>query len=321
MPRHLTHLAVCLLTVTLTHAGVVLKNDTESSIVTVTIGGEHFTTYHYGGERHVPFLWPVMAEGGVGVTRNFPMGKDVPAIEDHPHHVSLYLTYGSLNGHDFWHVGRGRAGTIKTVDLQIGQGEGFAWIRAHHHWVAGEKIVMEEIRELRFHDGPASARVFDFISTFKATHGDVTFGDTKEAMLAVRMRPEIDGERGGTLTNAEGRQGEAKVYGTPSPWMDYTGTVEGHGKRGVAIFDHPSNIRPGYWHVRDYGLASINPFGRRSVGRGENGAHTIPDGESLTLRYRFLIHSGDHEEADVTAHHARYLADESVNKPIELQKP
>jgi len=181
--------------------------------------------------------------------------------------------------------------------------------------------VMEEIRELRFHDGPASARVFDFISTFKATHGDVTFGDTKEAMLAVRMRPEIDGERGGTLTNAEGRQGEAKVYGTPSPWMDYTGTVEGHGKRGVAIFDHPSNIRPGYWHVRDYGLASINPFGRRSVGRGENGAHTIPDGESLTLRYRFLIHSGDHEEADVTAHHARYLADESVNKPIELQKP
>jgi len=296
-------------------AGVELKNDETNQTVEVSIRGEHFTTYHYGDSQHIPFLWPVKAEGGVGITRNFPMGKDEPAIEDHPHHLSLYLTYGALNGHDFWHAGRGRPGTIQTANLQTGQGDGFAWIRAHHHWVAdaGKKIVMEEIRELRFHDTPAAARVFDFISTFKATHGDVTFGDTKEAMLAVRVRPEIDGKHGGTLTNAEGRKGEAKVYGTPSPWMDYTGTIEGHGKRGVAIFDHPGNFRPGYWHVRDYGLASINPFGRRSVGGGENGAHTIPMGGSLTLRYRFLVHSGTPEETDITAHHARYVADESVN--------
>lgn len=321
MSRHLTGLATLFITSALVHAGVVLENDTESASVKVTIGGGHFTTYHYGSDRHVPFLWPVIAEGGVGITRNFPMGKDEPAIEDHPHHVSLYLTYGALNGHDFWHVGRGKPGTIKTVDLQTGQGEGFGWIRAHNHWMAKEKIVMEEIRELRFHDGPPSARVFDIISTFKATQGDVTFGDTKEAMLAVRIRPEIDGTRGGMLTNAEGRQGESKVYGTPSPWMDYTGSVDGHGKRGVAIFDHPENIRPGYWHVRDYGLASINPFGRRSVGGGENGAHTIPKGGTLTLRYRFLVHSGDHVEADIAGHHARYLADESVKKSIETQKP
>lgn len=316
---HLIHLAAYLMTVTLAHAaGVVLENDTESATVKVTIGGEHFTTYHYGSQRHFPYLWPVNAEGGVGMTRNFPMGEDTPAVEDHPHHLSLYLAYGDLNGHDFWHVGRGRPGTIKTVDLQTGQGDGFGWIRAHHHWVAEEIIVMEEIRELRFHAGPPSARVFDFISTFKATQGDVTFGDTKEAMLAVRIRPEIDGTRGGTLTNAEGRQGEAKVYGTPSPWMDYSGTVAGHGTRGVAIFDHPENIRPGYWHVRDYGLASINPFGRRSVGGGVDGAHTLPNGTSLTLRYRFLVHSGHPEEAGIAAQHARYAADESVMNPIEI---
>jgi len=316
MSRHLTSLAALFITATLAHAGVVFENDAESATVKVTIGGEHFTTYHYGSEHHVPFLWPVIAEGGVGITRNFPMDEDEPAIEDHPHQLSLYLTYGTLNGHDFWHVGRGNPGTIKTVDLQTGQGKGFGWIRAHHHWVAGEKIVMEEIRELRFHDGPASARAFDFISTFKATQGDVTFGDTKEGMLAVRVRPEIDGDHGGALTNADGRQGEANVYGAPSPWMDYTGTVAGHGKRGIAIFDHPDNFRHGYWHVRNYGLASINPFGRRTVGGGEDGAHTIPEGESLTLRYRFFIHSGDPGEAGVAAHHARYLADESVKKPI-----
>jgi hypothetical protein len=308
------HLFILMASTLASTAGVELKNDETRQAIEVTIRGEHFTTYHYGDAQHVPFLWPVNAEGGVGVTRNFPMGTDEPLIADHPHHLSIYLTYGALNGYDFWHVGRGKPGVIRTAGIETGDGDGFAWIRAHHQWVAegGEKLVMEEIRELRFHDGPPSARVFDIISTFKATAGDVTFGDTKEGMLAVRIRPELDGERGGTLTNAHGQQGETNVYGKPSPWMDYTGTARGHGKRGVAIFDHPENMRPAQWHVRDYGLAAVNPFGTRAIAKLADGRHTLADGESLTLRYRFIIHSGSHEEADVAGHYARYIADESV---------
>lgn len=299
-------------------SGVTLKNDPDAGIVEVSIRGGHFTTYHYGADHHMPLLWPVHAEGDVGITRNFPMGVDEPAVEDHPHHKSLYLTYGEVNGHDFWHVGRGRPGVIRTVKLETGNADDFAWIRAHKHWVRAQDdaLVMEEIRELRFHDGPPSARVFDIISTFKATAGDVTFGDSKEGMLAVRVRPEIDGERGGMLTNSDGKQGEAKVYGKPASWMDYTGTVRGHGVRGVAILDHPANFRPAQWHVRDYGLACANPFGRRSVAGLEDGRHTLKNGESLTLRYRLFVHSGDHMEAGVAGQYARYIADEAVKRPI-----
>jgi len=118
----------------------------------------------------------------------------------------------------------------------------------------------------------------------------------------------VDLNHGGTLTNAHGQQGERKVYGKPSPWIDYTGTAEGHGKRGVAIFDHPENFRPAQWHVRDYGLASLNPFGTRSVGGGQDGRFTIKQGESITLRYRFLVHSGSHEEADVAGLYERYIS-------------
>lgn len=298
-------------------AGVNLKNDEMKKTIEVNIRGEHFTTYHYGDTQHVPFLWPVHGEGGVGVTRNFPMADDEPSITDHPHHVSIYLTYGDLNGYDFWHVGRGKVGVIRTASIKTGERDGFAWIRAHHHWIAeGDgKLVIEEIRELRFHDGPPSARVFDFISTFYATKGDVTFGDTKEGMLAVRMAPMLDGKHSGTLTNAHGEQGESNVYGKPSPWMDYTGTAGGDGKRGVAIFDHPENLRPGQWHVRDFGLAAINPFGTRAVAKLADGRHTLVDGESLTLRYRFVIHSGNAKEADIAGHHARYIADEFVKLP------
>jgi len=276
--------------------------------VEVRIRGEHFTTYHYGDSRHVPFLWPVKAEGGVGVTRNYPMGSDEPSITDHPHHLSLYLTYGVLNGLDFWHKGRRNDGVIRTVELETGAGADYAWIRAHKHWIANDdgRVVMEEQRELRFHDSDASARVFDFISTFQATQGDVTFGDTKEGMIGFRMSPALDGDRGGVLTNADGLQRERAVYGKPSPWMDYTGELPGVGKRGVALFDHPDNTPRGHWHVRNYGLASLNPFGSRSISRQASGEHTLPQGEELTFQYRFLVHSGDHEEADVAGHYQRY---------------
>ncbi len=50
-------------------AGVELKNDPAAKTVEVHIRSEHFTTYHYGETQHMPFLWPVKAEGGVGVTQ------------------------------------------------------------------------------------------------------------------------------------------------------------------------------------------------------------------------------------------------------------
>lgn len=119
--------------------------------------------------------------------------------------------------------------------------------------------------------------------------------------MAFRIRPEIQGNKSGILTNAEGKQGERDVYGLRSPWMDYSGPVEGAGVRGIAIFDHPGNFRhPTFWHVRDYGLAAANPFGMRSVaGMEEDGSYRLIEGESLTFVYRIYVHSGDVGEGKV----------------------
>jgi hypothetical protein len=274
-----------------------LGHDARAGQVHVRIRGEHFTTYHYGQETRTPFLWPIHSEGEVGVTRNYPMGPDDPPSTDHPHHRSLHLTFGDVNGYDHWHRER-----IETRSIETGLAENHLWIRARNEWLtsAGDPL-LREVQELRFYDTPASGRWFDIISTLTAVHEEVTFGDNKEGFFALRIRPEIQGNRAGILTNAEGRQGERNVYGRRSPWMDYSGPIEGHGTRGIALFDHPENFRyPTFWHVRDYGLAAANPFAAHSVGGEEkDGSHTLREGESMTFVYRVFVHTGDVDQAEV----------------------
>ena len=54
------------------------------------------------------------------------------------------------------------------------------------------------------------------------------------------------------------------VWGKRSNWVDYTAEVDGE-RLGVAIFDNPQNPHyPTYWHARDYGLFSLNPFGQNA---------------------------------------------------------
>jgi len=275
--------------------------------VEVYVRDEHFTTYNYGENVRTPYLWPVYAEGQVAITRNWPMGQDKPVTStDHRHHRSIYLTFGDVNGLDFWHRER-----IRTREVKTGSGRTYAWIRARNEWLAPDgRPVLDEVQEYRFHDTPASARTFDVIATFAASYGDVTFGDDKEGLFAIRIRPEIQGDRAGVLTNAEGRQGEKNVYGTPSRWMDYSGPVEGAGHRGVAILDHPSSFRhPPAWHVRDYGLATANPFGLSSVARlDRDGTHVLKKGETLTFIYRVYVHSGDVEQARVAQQYDEFAA-------------
>jgi hypothetical protein len=58
-------------------------------------------------------------------------------------------------------------------------------------------------------------------------------------------------------------------------------------------------------------LFAVNPFGERDFynDKTRDGSLTIQPGESLTLRYRVLIHHGDAVEAKVEEGYARYARD------------
>ena len=153
----------------------------------------------------------------------------------------------------------------------------------------------------------AKERLFDVDVKFTANYGPVKFGDTKEGgMVSVRVADMLRVRGGtGTITNSEGGVGESETWGRPAAWCDYSGTIEGAGVRGIAVFDSPSSFRyPTHWHVRDYGLMGANAFGYSSFYDGaKNGDHTVEEGETLSFSYRVYVHSGDVKEADVAQYY------------------
>ena len=93
--------------------------------------------------------------------------------------------------------------------------------------------------------------------------------------------------------------------------MNYDGKVEGE-DIGIAVLDHPKSFRhPTTWHARGYGLFAANPFGLRDFTRDPNqdGSWTIPEGKSLTFRYRVIIHHGYYREAHIAEAYQKYAAE------------
>jgi len=280
--------------------------------IEISIDGKPFSTLHFGEEAPKPYLSPLRSASGIIVTRLFPMEKVEGETRDHPHHRGLWFTHGDVNQIDFWANepgGKGRKGKVKLEKIHsVKGGKKEGSIRASFLWLddAGQPLV-RELRTMTFYSDP-SLRVLDFDATLTAVKRAV-FGDTKEGFFAIRLRDAMK-ERGGTgrMINAEGKSGMREVWGKASPWVDYSGTLDGE-KLGVAIFDHPQSFRhPTYWHARDYGLFAANAFGLHDFfhDKTRDGSHALEPGQSIRFIYRVLIHPGDTESAGIAARFAEF---------------
>ncbi len=280
------------------------------------IAGELFTVYHYGEEHARPFLHPIIGPGGNGVTRNYPMIKDVPGeTTDHVHHRSMWVAHGDVNGSDNWSEQAGHAVQRHRTFLEKSGGPVFGRIRALNDWLDNEgRKVLEEERTITAYNLPGSSRVIDLRVVFRATEGDIRFGDTKEGgICSVRVATSMDGNKGGLITNAYGGVTEVENWGKRAQWCDYSGVVNGR-TVGISIFDNPSNFRyPTYWHVRDYGLMTANPFALAAY-KGDpsrDGSYVVKAGEEFAFSYRVYIHDGDASSAHVGERYHGY-----INPPV-----
>jgi len=266
--------------------------------IAINVDGKPFTVFHYGEKNNKPFLAPLRSASGKIVTRGFPMENIDGESRDHLHHTGLWFSYDDVNGVKFWendpsytkpHVGR-----IVVTHTGWKDGDKSGTLNAIMEWrdPATGKPLLVENRDMTFYSDP-KLRIIDFHITLTAAQ-EVTIGDTKEGAFAIRLHDNFTERKGGKMVDANGRTGMVNVWGKRSNWVDYTGVIDGE-RLGVAIFDNPQNPHyPTYWHARDYGLFSLNPFGQNSF--DENMAENktkLATGQKLTFRWRVVIHPGD----------------------------
>ena len=306
-----------------TGADVQLKSSPHQ--IEVSIDGKPFTTYYFDPEMAKPYLMPLRTASGAIVTRGFPVRNDVskgdpkaPSFE--PHQRPLYFGHGDFDGLDFWqepvfdryysdhgHQAYGHM-VLKKLEDVASQGDA-AIVRARFTLNdPSNRVIAEEVQSFTFR-GDNQTRTVDCEFILYATNGPLDIGDTKEGTFGIRLAPELSAPHG-RMINSKGAEGEKAIWGKPADWVDYEGVISGK-PVGIAVFDSPSSFRhPTTWHARAYGLFAANPFGIREFTRdpAKDGSWTVPEGKSVTFRYRVLIHEGDFGPAAISAAYSKYAA-------------
>ena len=268
----------------------------KDNTVEVRIGQRELATYNFGKELPKPFFSPVRTPGNNVITRSL----EKPA--DHPHHKGVWVAIDEVNDIKFW----AEKGKIEnqSVELPLANGSP-AVLRVVNHWQGtdGKPVIVEKTDISIW---PNSMFVYDV--RFEAAADKVTFGDTKEGLFGIRLADPLREKVGGHVVNAEGKQTTKECWGQESAWVDYWGTLNNE-VCGAALFDHPQNFRKSRYHVRDYGLFTISPFGQSSYTGGKVPADpfVMDKGQTARLRYGLYIHSGDTAEGKVPDAYQQFL--------------
>jgi methane monooxygenase PmoA-like len=262
----------------------------------VKIGDREFTTLHFDKSQPKPYFSPVLAADGAQVSR--PLEHP----EDHPHHKGIWCSIDEVNGIKFW----AEKGKIENQSVAIiAMDDGMGRIKLVNHWLdAASKPLLIETTQVTIW----ANRLMAYDVRLAAADKAVTFDDTKEGLFGIRVADSLRGKAGGKIVNAEGLQGEKGCWGQESKWVDYFGDVAGK-TYGVTLIDHPQNFRKSRFHVRDYGLFTLSPFGQHAYTNGKLPPDplVLEPGKSIRLRYGLYVHDGDTEQGNVRSAYEFYL--------------
>ena len=282
---------VVLFSVNIAAAAPVFTTEDQPGSVSIRSRNGVVMRYVYKDEEIArPYFCDVHTPAGIQVTRNHPPQAGDP--QDHAtYHPGIWLAFGDLSGADSW---RGKAAVehLEFIERPAQASGVLTFAVRNRYWnPEHDQAVCDEACRYflrRTRDG----FVLSIDSRFSSKR-DFAFGDQEEMGLGVRLAtPLIEKQRnGGLVTDSEFRTTAGSVWGRTSEWCDYSGSIDRQ-PCGMTILSAPGNVRRPWWHVRDYGLLTANPFGRKAFTGGEESRIDVAAGQEFRLRYSVVIHDG-----------------------------
>jgi len=267
---------------------------------------------NYDKQAATPYFHPVCLTDCTDLTCLSP--------PDHPWHRALWFAWKHINDLNYWEEDR-KTGLsegcteVTSVKVHPGQDHSARIEMSLSYHPPDKPAVLTEKRLLVVSAPDKLGRYrIDWNSTFTAGEKDVMLDRTPipgekdgvghggYAGLSVRVAKSM---RDWRVLDAEGRTA-MDCHGKKARWLDFCGMTANGKPGGIAIFDHPSNVRhPSPWFLV---LNPNVPFGYFSPAVLFEKPYTLSAGRTLTLRYRILIHAGQADKAMLEAEWKKWSA-------------
>lgn len=261
-------------------------DDHSGSHLDICVGGKPLVRYMYAYDpstseaRHSTYkvYHHVLDTDGELLLTKGPGGQ-------YTHHRGLFIGWSRLkhgnSTHDTWHMKNQAAQVHQRFATQVA-GDDQTSVAAVVDWIGtdGQTKLLEETRTVTVHHNDDAYLLIDFVSELKAVNGEVELqGDPEHAGMQYRPHNDVNGNGSARYTfHAEGIDPRKQ---RDLPWVAETYELRDK-KWTVQHMNHPDNPpKTVYSAYRSYGRFGAFPTA------------TIPDGESLTLRYRIRITPGE----------------------------
>ena len=266
---------------------------TESSVALLNQNQIVWRLNHQKHQNH-PYFHPLALPDGTQLTVENP--------SDHPWHWGLWFSWKYINGVNYWDPvppkGRTQVTDVKTKLAK----DNWAHIELSISYrIPNQPPVLTEKRILTVSPPDKTGSYYiDWQSTFTTTDNDVVLDRTPipgqensksyggYAGLSLRM---TDRAKNLQFLSSQGSI-KSESHGTKAKWLDFSGQTTDGKSAGITIFDHPKNLN----HPTPWWLSASMPFFSPAIIYYQ--PYTLKASNSLTLRYRILIHT-DYQETEM----------------------
>ncbi len=255
---------------------IVVKRDADSEPIVTQVAKPDFR----------PYLHPIVAPDGRGELTQY-------SPSHHKHQTGLYWGFTRVNGRDYFH--HPESSHWKRVSVSILKAESdhddpsVSWQTVYDMLDEDGSALIRETQTWSMRDEGNHYLIDLNWQGFANT--DIELGKYDYGGLFLRM-PWTAGMEAKAVNSA--RQEDARAEGQRAVWMDVGIKVDGReDKAHITIFDHPKNNGfPRAWRVD--GQYGIGPATTRL------GDQTIAKDETLSIRHRLVVHSGELNDVWVT---------------------